>query len=133
MLERMFQGRLISSADAAAYDSTLPVHQRATDKDNFTVFQRAVQEHNVYAASRVYSNITFTALGALLGLDPRRAEKVAANMVNDKRLSATIDQVDDVLDFADESATDPAVADLLGMDAAVKAVCLSINEVVEAL
>jgi len=136
MLERMFLERLISAADSAAYEETLPVHQRATDADNFTVFGRAVMEHNVFAASRVYANISFTALGALLGVDPRRAEKVAARMVQQHRLAATIDQVDDVLDFAPAGAgstPDQAVADVLAMDADVKAACLSLNDVVEAL
>ena len=134
MLERMFLERLISAADSAAYEETLPVHQRATDADNFTVFGRAVMEHNVFAASRVYANISFTALGALLGVDARRAEKIAARMVNEHRLAATIDQVDDVLDFTGAGATaDAAVADLLGMDAAVKACCISLNDVVEVI
>ena len=136
MLERMFKERLISAADAATYEETLPPHQRATDAENVSVFARAVMEHNVFAASRVYANISFTALGALLGVDPRRAEKVAARMVQQHRLAATIDQVDDVLDFAPSgsgSAPDQAVADLLSMDAAVKAACLSLNDVVEAI
>ena len=109
---------------------------RATDADGVTVFAKAFTEHNVLAASRVYANITFDALGGLLGVDPRRAEKVAARMVNERRLAATIDQVDGVLDFAPGGAQgtpDAAVADILGFDQAVKDVCLSLNEVVEGI
>jgi COP9 signalosome complex subunit 4 len=128
--------RLIPAADAAAFGAALPEHMRATDAEGVTVFAKAFTEHNVLAASRVYANITFDALGGLMGVDARRAERVAAKMVNERRLAATIDQVDGVLDFAPGGARatpDAAVAEILGLDAAVRDVTLSLNDLVEGI
>ena len=136
MLQRMSTERLISAADSTAFAQQLPVHMRATDKDGVTFFDDAVMEHNVLAASRIYTSITFTSLGNLLGVDPRRAEKVAARMVNKLRLAATIDQVDGMIDFAQGGArgtSDAAVADILGFDSSVKDVCLALNEICEGI
>lgn len=136
MLQRMFTERLITAADAAAFSELLPAHQRAVDAESVPLIDRAVLEHNVFATSRVYANITFASLGALLGVGPARAEKVAARMVVEGRLAATIDQVDGVLEFAQEgarAAPDAAVASLLNVSSTVKDVCLSFNAVVDAI
>ena len=37
-----------------------------------TVLDRAVWEHNLLAASKVYTNISFVELGALLDIDPAK-------------------------------------------------------------
>jgi COP9 signalosome complex subunit 4 len=138
MLQRMSTERLISATDAAAFAEQLPIHMRATDKDGVTFVDNAVMEHNVIAASRIYTSITFTSLGNLLGVDGRRAEKVTARMINDRliRLAATIDQVDSMIDFAQGGASgmpDAAIAEILGFDSAVKEVCLSLNDICEGI
>lgn len=63
------------------------------------VLQRAIAEHNLIAASRLYSSIRMAELGALLGITGEEAERVAAKMVCEKRLSAQIDQVDGAILF----------------------------------
>jgi hypothetical protein len=51
----------------------------------------------------VYRNITFVSLGALLGIETGKAERIAAKMVAEGRLAGSIDQVAGVLDFAAEA------------------------------
>jgi PCI domain len=61
------------------------------------VVARAVIEHNLLSAGKVYENITFTELGRLLGISSRKAEKVAALMIVEARLQGYIDQIDGVV------------------------------------
>lgn len=136
MLQRMSAERLISAAEAKTFAEQLPIHMRATDGEGLSVFDKAIIEHNLIAVSRIYSSITFSSLGELLGVDPRRAEKFAARMVNERQLSATIDQVDDTLDFLQggkHGTSDKVVAEILSFDASVKDVCLSLNEICDGI
>jgi len=43
--------------------------------DGSTVLDRAVIEHNLLSASKLYKNITFVELGQLLSISPDMAEK----------------------------------------------------------
>lgn len=54
--------------------------------DGTTVLARAVIEHNLAAASRLYTCIYFDQLGALLGVPESAAEATAARMVQEDRL-----------------------------------------------
>lgn len=61
--------RLLTREDAAALDKALTMpHHRAVGGDGATVLERALREHNLSAAARVYSALTLEALGELLGL-----------------------------------------------------------------
>ena len=136
MLQRMSTERLISAPDAAAFEATLPQHCRAANAAGVTIFGKAVAEHNVLAASRVYKNISFASLGVVLGMAPEAAQAVVARMVSEGRLSAAIDQVDAVIDFLAEkggSAVDPDAVSMRAWDKGIKDVCSSINSLVEAL
>ncbi len=64
--------------------------------------ERAVTEHNLLAASKLYNNITFTELGALLEVDPLRAEKIASQMITEGRMNGSIDQIDSIVHFESE-------------------------------
>ena len=46
-----------------------------------SIVSRAVIEHNLLSASKLYNNIMVTDLGQLLGVDPRLAEETAAKMI----------------------------------------------------
>lgn len=72
------------------------------------MLQKAVIEHNMIAASRIYANIHFGELANILLVDERRAEKIAATMISENRLKACIDQVERALVF--EDCADPATA-----------------------
>ena len=56
-------------------------------------------EHNLLVASKLYLNISFSQLGELLGISSDRAEQVAAAMIQEKRLNASIDQIDNLIIF----------------------------------
>lgn len=60
-----------------------------------TVLDRAMIEHNVLSASRLYDNITLAGLGALVDLSPAGAEDIARKMIMQGRLKGWIDQVGD--------------------------------------
>ena len=71
-----------------AFSQGLRLHQKAVTADGSTVLERAVVEHNLLAASRLYANIFFAELGPLLGVPASKAEGVAARMVAEGRLQA---------------------------------------------
>ena len=48
-----------------------------------TVLDRAVWEHNLLAASKVYTNISFVELGALLDIDPTKVPAVRSDGLAD--------------------------------------------------
>lgn len=73
-----------------------------------TVLDRAVLEHNLLASSKIYNNITFSGLGALLDLRPGAAETMARRMIEQGRLRATIDQVDRLIWFEASKEEDDA-------------------------
>ncbi|KAI0402031.1 hypothetical protein F4802DRAFT_387426 [Xylaria palmicola] len=99
MLEKMFLDRLLAPAEVDKFAHGLAPHQLATTSDGSTVLAKAVVEHNLLAASRLYSNIGFAALGALLGLDAARAEDTTARMIEQGRLVGRIDQIEEVIWF----------------------------------
>lgn len=78
-------------------DSQLP--DPSAKKGPETVLDRAVMEHNLLSASKIYSNITFEGLGALLNLTPAAAESMARTMIGQGRLKASIDQVERLILF----------------------------------
>lgn len=94
ILEKMFLDRLVAPAEVDTFAKGLQPHQLATTADGSTVLARAMVEHNLLAASRLYVNIDLDALGVLLGLDGKRAEDTTARMIEQRRLDGHIDQID---------------------------------------
>ncbi|XWW99793.1 hypothetical protein V2A60_007805 [Cordyceps javanica] len=99
MLEKMFLDRLLAPDEVASFARALQPHQLATTSDGSTVLAKAVVEHNLLGASRLYDNIRFDALGALLGLDPDKAEQTTARMIEQGRLVGRMDQLDGIVWF----------------------------------
>ncbi|GKT42330.1 COP9 signalosome complex subunit 4 [Colletotrichum spaethianum] len=99
MLEKMFFDRLLAPEEVDKFAQGLQPHQLATTADGSTVLAKAVVEHNLLGASRLYRNIGFEALGSLLGLDGERAEETTARMIEQGRLLGRIDQLDEVIWF----------------------------------
>ena len=80
------------------------VENRHVYAANVALFrQRAVIEHNMVAASKIYDNIAFEQLGVLLEIGAEKAERVAARMVSEARLAGAINQVDGFLHFERET------------------------------
>lgn len=61
--------------------------------DGSTILDRAVMQHNLLSASKLYNNIYIGELASLLGVTPDRAESIAADMIAEGRLDGSIDQV----------------------------------------
>ncbi|KAI0081778.1 hypothetical protein K474DRAFT_1694826 [Panus rudis PR-1116 ss-1] len=87
----------VASADADDEDANDPTVSKRTGPA--TVLDRAVMEHNVLACSKIYNNITFKGLGALLDLTPAAAENMARKMIEQGRLKGNIDQVEKLIWF----------------------------------
>lgn len=99
ILEKMFLDRLLSPEEVDKFAEGLQPHQLATTSDGSTVLAKAVVEHNLLGASRLYSNILFEALGVLLGLDADKAEETTARMIEQGRLVGRMDQLDGIVWF----------------------------------
>lgn len=106
ILENMFLDRLLSPTEVETFASTLAPHQLAKTADGSTVLSKAVIEHNLLAASRLYENIATSALAQILGLKDvkdetaaERAEEYAARMIEQGRLRGEIDQIAGIITF----------------------------------
>jgi len=129
----MFLDHILRPAEIKKFEATLKPHQLAKiaissndrlastatsdDKDDSfsstrtgpaTVLDRAVMEHNLLASSKIYRNITFRGLGALLDLTSGAAETMARKMIEQGRLRGYIDQVDKLIWFEDNREEDDA-------------------------
>lgn len=117
---------MLKREEVQAFEQSLQPHQQAILADGSTVLERAVIEHNVLAASRLYHNIYFVELAKLLQVDPSKAEQVAARMIGEARMSGSIDQVEGLLEF---QVKDNASADTFSnLDEQIKVLCTSIND-----
>ncbi|KAL2037682.1 hypothetical protein N7G274_009627 [Stereocaulon virgatum] len=99
IVEKMFLDRLLSKAEVEKFKEGLKPHQLAKTADGSTVLAKAVVEHNLLSASRLYNNIGVNELGLLLDLDAEKAEQYAATMLEQGRLAGHIDQIDGVIFF----------------------------------
>ncbi|KAF2146705.1 uncharacterized protein K452DRAFT_282892 [Aplosporella prunicola CBS 121167] len=93
ILEKIFLDRLLSPAEVEAFAAKLQPHQLAKTADGSTVLDKAVLEHNLLGASRLYTNIGIAQLADLLNIDAERAEGYAAQMIEQGRLAGYIDQI----------------------------------------
>eukprot|EP01134_Creolimax_fragrantissima_P001814 CFRG1814T1 len=91
---------------------------------SLTLLQHANVEHNVVAASHIYANMGLQQLGGLLGVDENTAEKIAAQMIQEARLNACIDQIDSFIDFQADNHSDQ-------WKSAIQEACLQVNHILE--
>ena len=54
----------------------------------YTILQRAVIEHNLVAVSKIYTNITFTELGGLLGIPSEKVRRLFSRRFLSFRLTS---------------------------------------------
>ncbi|OJI97884.1 hypothetical protein ASPVEDRAFT_49799 [Aspergillus versicolor CBS 583.65] len=134
ILEKMFLDRLLNPEEVAAFSQRLAPHQLAQTADGTTVLDKAVVEHNLVAASKLYENIKTDALGAILGLQAsgdltagEKAEAYAARMVEQGRLSGSIDQIDGIIYF--ESSTTATGRHIRQWDAGVQGLSEGVERV----
>jgi COP9 signalosome complex subunit 4 len=127
ILKKMYLNQVIHKEELTKFESSLADHQKAVMGDGLTIIERSVLEHNMIAVSKLYKSIYFTALGNILGVDKRKAEKVAATMIMDSSLHGSIDQVEGVLNF-DAEGTEQS-----NWDKSITGFCIELNRVAEAI
>jgi COP9 signalosome complex subunit 4 len=99
VLEKMFLDRVLRPSEVSDFSSSLKPHHLAKLADNTTVLDRAVIEHNLLSASKIYNNIRFDQLAALLNTSPEQAEQVASRMIAEGRMIGSIDQIEQLIFF----------------------------------
>ena len=95
--------------------------------DGFSIPEKAVLEHNMLATGKIYDNITFSELASILRLDTAKAEKVAARMISEERLKASIDQTESLLIFIEDGSA------LRSWDERIKDLCGEVTDCVDAI
>ncbi|EHA8586641.1 COP9 signalosome complex subunit 4 [Cocos nucifera] len=83
ILQKVYLERILRKPEIDAFAEELKPHQKALLPDNFTVLDRAMIEHNLLSASKLYTNISFEELGTLLGIPPQKstAKNFAGNFM----------------------------------------------------
>lgn len=99
ILEKMYLDRIIKRTELQEFEALLMDHQKAKTPDGSSILDRAVFEHNLLSASKLYNNITFEELGALLEIPPKKAERIASQMITEGRMNGYIDQIDGIVHF----------------------------------
>jgi COP9 signalosome complex subunit 4 len=104
ILEKIFLDRLLSPEEVNAFADKLQDHQKAKTSDGSTVLEKAVLQHNLLGASKLYNNIGIDQLGELLSVSGEKAEQYAAQMIEQGRLAGHIDQIDRWIFFEGEGS-----------------------------
>jgi COP9 signalosome complex subunit 4 len=120
----MFFDRIIRSNELREFSEMLQTHQKALTADGSTILDRAVIEHNLLSASKLYNNISFEELGTLLEIPAAKAEKIASQMITEGRMNGCIDQIAKIVHFEAQEA-------LLSWDKQIQCLCFQVNSVIE--
>ncbi|KAK6938796.1 Proteasome component (PCI) domain [Dillenia turbinata] len=127
ILQKVYLERILRKPEIDAFAEELKAHQKALLPDNFTVLDRAMIEHNLLSASKLYTNISFDELGTLLGIPPHKAEKIASRMIYEDRMRGSIDQVEAVIHFEDDTE------ELQQWDQQIVGLCQALNDVLDSM
>ena len=102
ILKKMYTHQIIRPTELVQFDASLADHQKAVMGDGLTIMDRAVVEHNMIAVADMYESIYLSELAWILGVTSNKAENIAASMIMDGSILATIDQVEGLLLFPNE-------------------------------
>ncbi|TYI42993.1 hypothetical protein ES332_A01G138000v1 [Gossypium tomentosum] len=127
ILQKVYLERILRKPEIDAFAEELKPHEKAVLPDNFTVLDRAMIEHNILSASKLYTNISFDELGTLLGIPPHKAEKIASRMIYEDRMRGSIDQVEAVIHFEDDTE------ELQQWDQQIVGVCQALNDILDSM
>jgi len=129
MLEKSFLDRIIRKDEVSLFEKELKPHQKGRTLDGFySLLEWAVVQHNLLAASKLYNNIGFAALGGLLGITALEAEQTASKMIAEERLRGRIDQIEKIIYFDDAEASQ-----LNLWDKHIQTCCDAVNAISEQL
>eukprot|EP00879_Flechtneria_rotunda_P003196 GHRR01003419.1.p1 GENE.GHRR01003419.1~~GHRR01003419.1.p1 ORF type:complete len:398 (+),score=130.77 GHRR01003419.1:295-1488(+) len=124
-LEKVYLERILRRGEVEAFAATLKPHQMALLPDGSTVLSKAVMQHNLLSASKLYNNISVEELGNLLDVAPNKAEQLAAEMIGEGSLQGTIDQVEALIHFQD------SLEQLVQWDKQVANVCGKVDNILD--
>ncbi|KAH7439958.1 hypothetical protein KP509_04G084400 [Ceratopteris richardii] len=127
ILQKVYLERILRKPEVDAFAEELKPHQKALLPDNSTVLDRAMIEHNLLSASKLYTNISFEELGALLGIGSQKAEKIAARMISEDRMKGSIDQVEGIIHFGTD------IEELQQWDQQIMNICQALNDVLDSM
>ncbi|CAB9513371.1 signalosome complex subunit 4 [Seminavis robusta] len=127
ILEKNYMHQILRKEELTKFEQSLQPHQRAIMGDGLTIVERGVVEHNMIAVSMLYRSIYVKELANILGVDPRKAEKLASTMIMDGSLNGSIDQIEGLLEFQiDESPQSY-------FDGSITNFCIELNAVADAV
>ena len=124
ILEKMYLDRIIRRSELQEFESLLQPHQKVAIVDSYSILDRAVFEHNLLSASKLYNNITFEELGALLEIPAAKAENIASRMITEGRMNGHIDQISGIVYFENRE-------ELPLWDKQIQSLCFQFNSIVE--
>lgn len=124
ILEKMYLDRIIRRSELRDFEALMQTHQKASTQDGTTILDRAVFEHNLLSASKLYNNITFEELGALLETPPAKAERIASHMISEGRMNGYIDQINSIVHFETREI-------LPQWDKQIQSLCYQVNSLIE--
>lgn len=123
ILEATYKEQIIKPSLKQEFESLLPEHVTAFQE--YSLLDRAIEMNNLFAASKVYNNITFDELGGLLGISGSQAEETAASMIAKGQMNGHIDQIDRVVFFDSSDDSGKSRSDRQIHDA-----CMQVNDIV---
>ena len=126
ILLKMHRAELLRSDELKEFEDSLQSHQKAIVSGGRTILGQAIMEHNMIAAARLYDNISLNELADLLGLEVDVSENLAAKMIAEGRLQASIDQIENLIEFQDNAKDSP----LLSWDKRIDGVCNLVRDAV---
>lgn len=124
ILEKMYLDRIIRRSELKEFEALLQAHQKAITVDGSSILDRAVFEHNLLSASKLYNNITFEELGALLDIPAAKAENIASQMITEERMNGHIDQISGLVHFESREV-------LPQWDRQIQSLCYQVNSIIE--
>jgi len=124
ILEKMYMDRIIRRRELEEFAALLLPHQMAKTADGSTILDRAVTEHNLLSASKLYNNISFEELGRLLEIPAAKAERIASQMITEERMGGHIDQLESVVHFETKDS-------LPTWDRQIEGLCFQVNSIIE--
>eukprot|EP00245_Coleochaete_scutata_P009413 TRINITY_DN3090_c0_g1_i1.p1 TRINITY_DN3090_c0_g1~~TRINITY_DN3090_c0_g1_i1.p1 ORF type:complete len:401 (+),score=100.64 TRINITY_DN3090_c0_g1_i1:15-1217(+) len=127
ILQKVYLERILRKPEIDSFSQDLKPHQKAKLPDGSTVLDRAIIEHNLLSASKLYTNISFEELGSLLGIDANKAERMAARMISEDRMRGSIDQVEGIIEFEND------IEGLQQWDQQIASVCQALNGVLDTM
>ena len=103
LLEALALGQVLKKESTKNFEAKLEEHQKVRFPDGYTSLEKALIEHNIKVLSKIYLNITFGELGMFLGISAQKAEEITAKMIGEKRITAVLDQINEIVEFDDAS------------------------------